>query len=68
MFSNVKQIHILHRIGMIHCDIKSSNIMIDPKTLNVHIIDFGIKLLLIKNKRKNIWFMDLLKNILISRI
>ena len=47
-----KQIHILHRIGMIHCDIKSSNIMIDPKTLNVHIIDFGIAIIIDKKQKE----------------
>lgn len=41
-----KEIHILHRIGMIHCDIKSTNIMVHPETLNVHIIDFGIAIII----------------------
>ena len=47
-----KQIHILHKIGMIHCDIKSSNIMINPKSMNVRIIDFGIAIIVDKKDKE----------------
>lgn len=57
-----KQIHILHRIGMIHCDLKSSNIMVDPETFNVHIIDFGIAIIIDKkNKEKKYMVYGLTK-------
>lgn len=39
------QLNILHRIGMIHSDIKSDNIMVHPKTLKVRIIDFGVAII-----------------------
>lgn len=49
----MKQLNILHRIGMIHSDIKSENIMVNPKTLQTRIIDFGCAIIIDKeNKSK----------------
>lgn len=49
----LKELNILHHIGMIHSDIKPENIMIDPKTLKVRIIDFGIAIIIdTENKEK----------------
>lgn len=35
-------VQILHNKGMAHTDIKPDNIMIDPKTTKVNIVDFGL--------------------------
>ena len=42
IFQKIKhQIEILHKKNMTHNDIKPSNIMVNPKTKEVRIIDFG---------------------------
>lgn len=46
------EINLLHKIGMIHCDIKSSNIMIHPETFKVHIIDFGVAIIIDKKDKE----------------
>lgn len=50
-----KQICLLHEIGMIHSDIKPSNIMVNPNSLKVHIIDFGCSIIF-HNKNPNLKF------------
>lgn len=47
----IKELNILHNIGMIHSDIKPDNIMIHPKTLKVHIIDFGCAIIIDKENK-----------------
>ena len=47
----LKELNILHRIGMIHSDIKPENIMINPKTLKVRIIDFGCEIIIDKENK-----------------
>ena len=47
----LKELNILHRIGMIHSDIKPENIMINPKTLKVRIIDFGCAIIIDKENK-----------------
>ena len=47
----IKELNILHRIGMIHSDIKPDNIMVHPKTLKVRIIDFGCAIIIDKENK-----------------
>jgi serine/threonine protein kinase len=37
----VKIINFIHKFGILHNDLNKENIMIDPNTLNIKIIDFG---------------------------
>lgn len=46
----MEELKVLHYYGIIHGDIKSRNIMVDPKTLDVRIIDFGISIVTDKSK------------------
>ena len=47
----IKELNILHRIGMIHSDIKPDNIMVHPKTFKVRIIDFGCAIIIDKENK-----------------
>lgn len=44
------QINILHKNGYIHRDIASDNVLIDPETLEVNLIDFGCSI-----KKPSVW-------------
>lgn len=46
------QVKILHNNNIVHCDLKPQNIMVDPKTLNVQLIDFGGAIILSKNPKE----------------
>lgn len=35
-------VYALHRVGILHLDIKPDNILINPETMDVRLIDFGI--------------------------
>lgn len=35
-------LHFFHYHGLLHCDLKPSNIMINPETLKLKIVDFGL--------------------------
>lgn len=57
LFSDIEK---LHKIGIIHGDIKSNNIMIHTKTLDARFIDFGIAIVVDKstpNKKYRIYGM-----------
>jgi len=42
IYDMLKGLSCLHENGAVHRKIKPSNIMIDPKTLHIHYIDFGL--------------------------
>lgn len=41
VLSLIKAVHLLHGIGMLHCDIKPANISWDAKRRQVALVDFG---------------------------
>lgn len=41
----LKQVELLHKNGVVHVDIKPDNIMVNPHTKDVRIIDFGTALI-----------------------
>lgn len=45
-------IRLLHKNGLSHNDLKSENILVNPKTLKVHIIDFGGAIVFSKDSTK----------------
>ena len=44
----------IHRVNLIHCDIKPTNIIINPENLHVRIIDFGIASRIILSLRQTL--------------
>ena len=37
----VKIVCYLNKVNLVHCDIRPNNILVNPATLNLKIIDFG---------------------------
>ena len=46
-------LHYAHKNNIVHCDIKPTNIMFDPKTTTIKITDFGIARLTVEKEKKN---------------
>lgn len=48
----IKLVELLHKNNIVHVDIKPQNIMVNPKTLDVRLIDFGTALVFEKSSTK----------------
>ncbi|KTD61405.1 protein kinase domain-containing protein [Legionella spiritensis] len=49
----IEAVNNIHQRGILHLDIKPENIMVDPTTLKVTIIDFGLSVPISKKRVKN---------------
>ena len=47
----IQSVELLHRNDIVHTDLKPANVMINPKTLEVKIIDFGTAIKKVPKKR-----------------